>query len=372
MKVAFQGSLGFGGLGTVTRELAGHIARYADVTVFDVLRSYQTGMSLSEVERVGVSDRGFATRIPFNLPFQAIGFRKYDMVHINYAMYGTAALISNQIARLPFIETVHGIPQPEYESGYDKLGYIAESWALPLTSGNASLVVADSDYIRDELRKRYAIRSVTIPLGVDPRRFAPPTDLEARAARERLGVSEEDTMILYAGRLTSWKDPLTIVRAAKIVLHDRSDATFHFVGRGPLHKEILGLAKSLGIQDRVSVASSPDYFHGLTDYYKAADLFILPTRKEGFGLVMLEAMASGLCVIASDGGASPELLRESGILFRTGDHFSLARSVLSVVSDDALRRKLGVAARERATKLFTWERCAQAYARIYDETLGVC
>jgi glycosyltransferase involved in cell wall biosynthesis len=327
-------------------------------------------MSLPEVERIGVSDRGLSTRIPFNLPFQAIGFRKYDVVHINYAMYGIPALISSQIARLPFVETVHGIPQPEYENGYDKLGYLAESWALPLTSGNASLVLADSNYIRDELRRRYAIRSITIPLGVDILRFAPPTDLEARAARQRLGVSEKDTMILYAGRLTPWKDPLTLVRAAKIIIQDRSDVTFHFVGRGPLHKEIISLARSLGIQNRVSVASSPDYFHGLTDYYKAADLFVLPTRKEGFGLVVLEAMASGLCVIASDGGAPPELLRESGILFRTGDHFSLAREILSIISDDTLMRELGVAARERAEKVFTWEKCARAYVQIYDETLG--
>jgi glycosyltransferase involved in cell wall biosynthesis len=177
-------------------------------------------------------------------------------------------------------------------------------------------------------------------------------------------------MVLFAGRLTLWKDPLTLVRAAEIVLHDRSDVSFHFVGRGPLHREINALSKSLGIQSRVFVASGPDYFHGLTDYYKAADLFVLTTNKEGFGLVVLEAMASGLCVIASDGGAPPELLRESGLLFRTGDHVSLAETILRVVSDDVLTKKLGLAARERATEMYTWEKCAQAYVRIYQETLG--
>lgn len=365
MKVAFQGSLGFGGLGTVTRELTKHLAEFADVTIYDVLRSYLVGLSLSEVDRIGISQGGISTKIPVNLPFQALAFRRYDLVHINYAAYGVPALISNEFAGLPFVQTVHGIPQPELESGYDKIGYMAEQWAIRLTARKASLVVADSGYIHHELKERFSIESKTIPLGVDTRRFAPPTPEEKVVARQRLKMPQTDKIVLYAGRLTTWKDPLTLIEAASIVLRERHDVAFYLVGRGPLENEAINLTKVLGINDRVFIATSPDYFHGLADYYKAADVFVLPTRKEGFGLVVLEAMACGLCVVASDGGAPPELLGGSGLLFETRNPESLAKMILRAISDDKLRGKLGLEARARASQMFTWEKCAHAYQQIY-------
>jgi len=340
------------------------------VTVFDVLRSYQTGLSVSEVERTAIANLGLRTRIRFNLPFHALGFRNYDIIHINYAFYGIPALICNQLAQIPFVETVHGIPQPELEKGLDELGYFAEQWAMPLTSRRASLVVSDSNYIREELRRRFDVRSITIPLGVDTTRFFPSTDDEAIAARRRLAIREGDRVVVYVGRLHPWKDPFTLVRAASLVLKERKDVTFCLVGRGPLLGDIVRLTRILGIQDRVIVTAHPDYYHGLTDYYKAADVFVLPTKKEGFGLVVLEAMASGLCVIASDGGAPRELLNDSGLLFKTGDHDSLSCTILNVLSDNTTRRKLGIAARARAVGMFTWEKCAQSYLRLYKQILG--
>jgi glycosyltransferase involved in cell wall biosynthesis len=370
LKVAFQGSLGFGGLGTVTRELAANLAKHVDVTVFDVLRSFQTGLSLPEVRRVGISDPTALRRMPVNLPFQALGFRTSDLVHVNYASYGISALMSNQISRLPYVETVHGIPQPEFENGYDKLGYVAEQWALRLTAKRASAVVADSDYICEELRKRFSIRSTKINLGVDIERFFPPTADEVVAARDRLGIRPTERVVLYAGRLTPWKDPLTLVRAAGLVARENKDVIFHLVGRGPLLNEVLRTAKLLKVQDKVTVATNPDYLHGLADYYKAADIFVLPTRKEGFGLVVLEAMASGLCVIASDGGAPRELLGQTGEFFKTRDHFSLATAILNMLSNDSFRQKLGANARARAVERFRWEKCARSYIEIYQDIMG--
>jgi glycosyltransferase involved in cell wall biosynthesis len=230
--------------------------------------------------------------------------------------------------------------------------------------------VSDSNYIREELRKRYDVRSITIPLGVDTTRFFPSTDEEATAARKRLAIREGDRVVVYVGRLHPWKDPFTLVRAASVVLKERKDVTFCLVGRGPLLDDIVRLTRILGIQDKVVVIPHPDYYNGLTDYYKAADVFVLPTKKEGFGLVVLEAMASGLCVIASDGGAPPELLNGSGVLFKTGDHNSLSDTILGILSDDMLRRKLGIAARVRAVSMFTWEKCAQSYLRLYKQILG--
>jgi glycosyltransferase involved in cell wall biosynthesis len=365
LKVAFQGSLSFGGVGTVTRELPPRLARHASVVVFDVNRFRLGGLSPSDAEATGIYARGMSLGPPLNVFRHAIAFRRFDIVHVNYGLYGVSAFASNKLSRVPYVETVHGIPQPELESGYDKVGYFAEQWALPLTSGSASLVVSDSEYIRRGLKSRYSIESQLIPLGVDVNRFHPPTKEEASIARRKLGIRTEEVVVLFAGRLHPWKDPLTLVRAAPPVLESERNARIFLVGKGSMEQSVHDLAESLGVAKKVTVVNNVDYNNGLTDYYLASDIFVLPTKKEGFGLVLLEAMASGLPVVASDGGASPELIGESGLLFRTGDPFSLAQEILSLASDRSFRERLGRQARERAVNLFDWERCSNSYLQAY-------
>lgn len=365
LRVAFQGSLSFGGVGTVTRELTRRLAQHASVAVYDVNQFSPNGLTPNDVERTEIYTRSISAGVPFNLLLHAIAFRRFDVAHINYGIFGVSALVSNKFCGIPYVETVHGIPQPELEKGYDRLGYVAEQWALPLTSSNASLVVSDSEYIRSGLRSRFGIESTLIPLGVDLERFHPPTRKEAEVARRKLNIRDDELAVLYVGRLHPWKDPLTLVRATHLLVEDATNVHTFLVGKGSMELPIQRMTKELGIEGRLTVVNDVDYNHGLSDYYLASDIFVLPTKKEGFGLVLLEAMASGLPVIASDGGASPELVGEDGLLFRTSDPESLAIKIQSLCSDQSLRESIGRRARERTMKLFDWQRCADTYLRLY-------
>ncbi len=368
-RVAFQGSLGFGGLGTVTRELPHRLAAYASITIFDIGQPFVKRAESSPIGRLGIHGERKLKNLPISLLFHALSFRDFDLVHVNYALLGSAATLCNGLCRIPYVFTVHGIPQPEYEEGYDKLGYLAEKWALPLTSARASVVVADSEYIRSELQARFSTKSIVIPLGVDTQRFAPANREEITSIRRKIGISEMDRVVLYAGRLHPWKDPLVLVHAAKHVLKQIPNAIFYLVGRGPLQTDIRETIRTLGIKDRVSVVTEADYYNGLTDYYKIADVFVLPTRQEGFGLVILEAMSCGLPVVASYQGAAPELVGDCGVLFRPGDPYSLSESIVSLLSNAPLRARLREQARTRVVEKFDWDHCAKSYLRVYSQAL---
>ncbi len=365
MRVAFQGSLSFGGVGTVTRELTRRLARHVSLVVFDVNRFRLRGLDSAQVEATEIYKRSIPLGPPLNVFRHAFAFRRFDVAHINYGLFGVSALMSKRVSSTPYVETVHGIPQPELEKGYDRLGYLAESWALPITSGSASLVVCPSEYIRNGLKLRFGIESSVIPWGVDVNRFHPPTREERRQIRNKLQLKDEDFAVLFAGRLHPWKDPLTLVRATRLLVENYRTVRTFFVGNGSLEQSIHDTAKSLNIAKNVTIVNDVDYYTGLTEYYRASDLFVLPTKKEGFGLVLLEAMASGLPVVASDGGAAPEIVGDSGSLFRTGDPLSLANRMLPLASDRALRERLGERARERAVGLFDWEQCCRSYIRAY-------
>ncbi len=367
--MAFQGSLGFGGLGTVTRELPQRLAAYASITIFDIGQPSVRQSESSRIGRLGIHAERKLKNLPISLLVHAASFRDFDLIHVNYALLGSAATLCNRLCRIPYVFTVHGIPQPEYEKGYDKLGYIAEKLALPLTSARASLVVADSEYIRSQLQARFSTRSIVIPLGVDTQRFTPATREEISRIRRKFGISGTDRVVLYAGRLHPWKEPLLLVHAAKHVLEQIPNAIFYLVGRGPLQTVIAETVRKLGIEDRVCVVTEADYYNGLTDYYKMADLFVLPTRREGFGLVILEAMSCGLPVVASHQGAAPELVGDCGVLFKPGDPYSLSERIVYLLSNAPLHLRLREKARARVVEKFEWDHCAKSYLRIYSRVL---
>jgi glycosyltransferase involved in cell wall biosynthesis len=112
--------------------------------------------------------------------------------------------------------------------------------------------------------------------------------------------------------------------------------------------------------------------HSVAEIAGLADVFLLPSELESFGLSALEAMACGVPVVGSDAGGMPELVAEgqSGYLRPVGDVEGMAACVLSILKHDALRQTLGAASRKRAEDLFSMERIVALYERHYERVLG--
>jgi glycosyltransferase involved in cell wall biosynthesis len=188
---------------------------------------------------------------------------------------------------------------------------------------------------------RERMRVVYNPVSVD--------DIRARA-RESLRVqdgSDAVPTVITVGRHAEQKDHQTLLRAFALV-RQRMDARLVFVGQGPLRGELEALAAELGIEDSVIFAGWQDNPFA---WMGCADLFVLSSRYEGFGNVIVEAMACELPVVSTDCPSGPsEILKggEAGILVPVGDVSSLAEAIVSVLHDRQLRERLVEHSRRRA------------------------
>jgi len=213
----------------------------------------------------------------------------------------------------------------------------------------------------------FADKCRVVPLGVETERFEPTPETVARAAALRVGHSRK--IVLFVGRLIYYKGAEVLVRAMADV-----DGDLVMIGSGPLEGELRALATTLGISERVTFIPPVDDAE-LAAWYRAADVFCLPSvaRSEAYGLVQLEAHASGTPVVSTDLPTGvPWVNRdgETGFTVPVGDVAALASALSRLLSDDALRARMGARARERATTTFGVQAMVDGTIAVYDEVLA--
>jgi glycosyltransferase involved in cell wall biosynthesis len=196
---------------------------------------------------------------------------------------------------------------------------------------------------------------VVIPNGVDLKLFS--------GSNDRIQL-EGDPAVLYVGYFSRLKGVDILIRAIAKLSSELPNIKLHLVGRGGDHYLAL-LAKKEGIEKHV-------VFHGwakhstLSSYYKSADICVFPSRHEGFGLVILEAMASGIPVIASDIPSFREIISDGidGRLFKTEDTDALSKAVIALYQEPHLRKEFSRNAFKKA-KRYSWENVADKYISLY-------
>lgn len=209
--------------------------------------------------------------------------------------------------------------------------------------------------------------------GIDTQRFAPRPKPGALLATLR--ATPHDVMIGYVGKLNALKGVQFLLHAFAHLVRDpevtqRSlGVRLALFGAGRRARWLQRLAARLGIADRVVFAGPWDYSR-LHDVYNALDIFVLPSLpfiwwQEQFGMVLLEAMASGCAVVASASGSIPEVVGDAGILCQAGDGLDLYRILRALCLNDNRRKALGLRARQRA-EAFDVQRRAAALGALYD------
>jgi len=242
--------------------------------------------------------------------------------------------------------------------------------------GRADVVFADSRFTR-RLVKEFAPacqRIEVIPLGTDPSVFRP--DLKAEEVKRRLGLSGEK-VILSVSRLAAHKGHETVMRAVRL-LSPRSALKYVIVGDGPRRQSLEVLSERLGIRRLVHFAGKVAD-EELPLYYSMADVFALCTEErrseggvEGFGLVFLEASASGLPVVATNAGGIPDAVvdGETGFLVPPGDSAAVATAVDRLLGDAELAAKMGAHGRQRVLDQFNWDNTSIAVSRQLESLLS--
>jgi glycosyltransferase involved in cell wall biosynthesis len=194
-----------------------------------------------------------------------------------------------------------------------------------------------------------------IPNGVDVRKFS-----ECQSGL----LLEGDPAILYIGGLTDFKSPDILISAGAGIRSELPRMKLHIVGMGD-KTALECLAKKKEVEKNV-------VFHGYIvpektpQYYKAADVCVFPSRYDSAGITLLEAMASGTPVIASNRGGTPEIISsgENGILFAPEDADALAKAILALSRDSDLRKRISYNALKTVTK-YSWENIAKKYVSLY-------
>jgi sugar transferase (PEP-CTERM/EpsH1 system associated) len=208
--------------------------------------------------------------------------------------------------------------------------------------------------------------------GVDQNVFHP-----RRGARPELtppGFIPADGLVVgTVGRLAEVKDQITLVRGFGGLLDTepglRRRLRLVIVGDGPLRQRLELVVRDEGLNDLVWLAGDRD---DVPELLRTMDLFVLPSLGEGISNTILEAMSSGLPIIATRVGGNPELVDEdvNGMLVPAADPQALAQAIGLYTGDEALMRRHGEAGRLKVTEHFGWNRCVERYLGVYDELLG--
>lgn len=231
---------------------------------------------------------------------------------------------------------------------------------LELTCGRLCRNRALGVVCKTSLAERYIARqnfghTCVIPCGIDERVFRCPTSLEREEMRGKLGIEQNETVLVYAGNLIQLKDVTTIIDAiAKFKMRSKRP-TLLIAGQGPEETPLRGKVQSVGLNGCVRFLGLLPR-NELVKHFWASDVLVLASWREIFGLVLLEAMACGLPVLSTPVGGAPDLIEpgKNGFLFPIGDAEALSAHMAWVAEHVKTSGEMGRAASETAMHL-TWQ-----------------
>ncbi len=295
-----------------------------------------------------------------------------DVIHANYWLSGVAGQILKRTLNRPLVTTFHTLARVKAVSGDPEPERRARAEAEVMECADA--VLANCTAEAEQLRQFYNAdpsRIEIVPPGVDHAFFSPGHQGGARWALQ----TDDRPLLLFVGRIQPLKGVDVAVQALARV--EREDARLWIVG-GASGKggsaevdRIHSMISDLGLTDRVEF-KPPQPHHLLSTFYRAADVCLVPSRSESFGLVALEAAACGLPVVASAVGGLLTLVEHghTGYLVESRDPDDYAIWIDSILGDPVLARRLSVSAAARA-RTYTWSTSAARLRRLYkDLTLG--
>lgn len=297
-----------------------------------------------------------------------------DVVHVQaHFVVGRAAISASRRAGIPVVATNHFMPDNLFQFAHIPGRLREKAGALAWKDFNRVFSRADRVTTPTEIAaglltgKGFGPPVEPISCGIDLARFQPRAEPKAWA-RKAFDLPDRDT-IVFVGRLDEEKRLDQVIRALPHVLN-HADAQIALAGTGGQRAALAKLADRIGVGDRVSfLGFVPD--ETLPQVYAAGDVFVMPGVAELQSIATLEAMASGLPVVAADAMALPHLVRpgENGHLFRPGDVQELARHLGALLASPETRATMGAASRaialthDHQTSLSRFERIYQEVAR---------
>jgi len=304
-----------------------------------------------------------------------------DLLHANYWLSAMAGHSIKHALDLPLVCSFHTLDRVKAEAGFEEATTIAMRAAAETEAvGCSDAVLASCSVEAEQLVELYdadSSRVEIIPLGVDRAFFSPGDQLQARRAA---GLPTSVPIVLFVGRIQPLKGLRVAVEAiarlrdgaTRLGRETRSSQARLLIVGGPSGPEgpselagVQALVAQLGLEGRVGFVP-PQPHELLSSYYRAADICVVPSRSESFGLVALEAAACGAPVVASAVGGLTTLVDHgrTGYLVEPHDVAGFARYLGELLDDLTLARCLGSVACKRSME-YTWAGAASRMASLY-------
>ncbi len=288
---------------------------------------------------------------------------RIDLVHAHYAIpHAAAAVMARDMVRCAppvVVTTLHGTDVTLV--GLDRAYLRTTQYSIERSDVVTAVSRYLADYTVNEMGVAQDVR--VVPNMVDHTRFRP------RALPElRLRYAHPDErLVVHVSNFRPVKRTQDVVRIFERVA--KVGARLLMIGDGPDRPAAVALAAELGLGGRVSFLGS---FPRIEELLAVSDLFLLPSSQESFGLAALEAMASGVPVVASRVGGLPEVVvdGETGILCELGDANGMAEAAVTLLTDGALHQKFAEAARRRALETFSETQVTPLYEKVYEAALA--
>jgi len=238
-----------------------------------------------------------------------------------------------------------------------------------LLSRSVHKTVVVSDYLKDLLVKDEWFpknRVELIPNGISN---APYTiEYDRNALRNDLGVNRDSKLVGIVARLDPIKNHSLLLRSMKTVVEKEPKARLLIVGDGPLKEKLQRETKEMNLEDSVLFTGERQ---DVPKILKSLDIFVLCSISEGMSLTLIEAMAAGLPIIATDVGGNPKLIRseENGMLVPSDDSNALSKAILNLLSNNDKANSLGQNARTRYESKYCLDKMVEKYRTLFEDGL---
>lgn len=376
MKIGITCYPTYGGSGVVATELGIELAaRGHQVHFITYSQPFRLGGRERDIfyHEVPVSNYPLFEFAPYSLAlatrmFEVAAYYDLDLLHVHYAIpHSISALLARQMSavqgrHLPFITTLHGTDVTLV--GMDRSYLPITRFGIEESDG----VTAISRWLRDKTLADFTVKRPieAIPNFVNCDLYMPP-DPAVRAERRVAYAAPHERLLIH---LSNFRPVKRVIDVVEIFARVSREVPSHLllVGDGPDRSQAEMLAFQLGIRDRVHFVGKQE---SVSELLPLADLMLMPSELESFGLAALEAMACRVPAIATRVGGVPELIDDgaTGFLFPVGDVDGMAECAVRLFQDDQRLQAVGAAARQTAQDRFCASRIIPLYERYYEQVV---
>jgi glycosyltransferase involved in cell wall biosynthesis len=267
---------------------------------------------------------------------------KPDLLYIQELGQGLHGFFAKRLFKTPYV-----VRSTAYYFRRGRWRYVA--WVV---LRDADAVIALTDDMKKELQRIWMREIAVIPHGVSSEMFS---TISRDVAREQLGIEEAEKIVLYIGRWDPIKGLPYLIEAMNLLKQTAPNARLLLVGYGPEEDKLRLLVNKLGLSDRVSFVGKVQP-NNVPAYAAASDVFVLPSFSEGFALVLLEALAAALPIVATCVGGVPAVVQDgiNGFLVQPGDAGQIADKISLILNNAELRQLMSANNRKKALQ-YTWE-----------------